>query len=139
MSQIRGTGRTVLDRRNTRAVYSYLGKAVKTMRNCPQHSTTTDKLSSYPKAIHRLLREGRCPQDTEHRTSKYLNNIIDADHGGLKRMIPPTRGFQTMTTASATIKGFEVMRMIRRCHCLLCKPKVAGKIQFINKLFDVAV
>ena len=48
-----------------------------------------------------------------------------------------TRGFQTMRTASATIKGFEVMRMIRRCRCLLCKPKVAGEIQFINKLFDV--
>jgi transposase, IS6 family len=43
-----------------------------------------------------------------------------------------------MRTASATIKGFEVMRMIRRLHCLLCKPKVTGEIQFINKLFDVA-
>jgi IS6 family transposase len=42
-----------------------------------------------------------------------------------------------MRTASATIKGFEVMRMIRR-HCLLCKPKVTGEIQFIIKLFDVA-
>ena len=53
-------------------------------------------------------------------------------------MIRPTRGFQTMRTASATIKGFEVMRMIRHRHCLLCKPKVAGEIKFINKLFDVA-
>jgi hypothetical protein len=42
-----------------------------------------------------------------------------------------------MRTASAAIKGFEVMRTIRR-HCLLCKPKVAGEMQFINKLFDVA-
>jgi hypothetical protein len=29
------------------------------------------------------------------------------------------------------------MRSIRR-HCLLCKPKVAGELQFINELFDVA-
>jgi IS6 family transposase len=78
-------------------------------------SITTDKLGSYPKAIRRLQREGKLPQDTKHRTSKYLNNII-----------------------SVTIKGFEVMRMIRRRHCLLCKPKVACEIQFINKLFDVA-
>ncbi|RZU43236.1 hypothetical protein BDD14_4872 [Edaphobacter modestus] len=28
------------------------------------------------------------------------------------------------------------MRMIRR-HRLLCNPKVAGEIQFINKRFDV--
>ena len=106
--------------------------------NWPPHSITTDKLDSYPKAIGRLQHEGKLPQDTKHRTSKYLNNIIEADHGGLKRVIRPTRGFQTMRAASATIKGFEVMRMIRRRHCLLCKPKVAGEIQFINKLFDVA-
>jgi IS6 family transposase len=114
-----------------------LGKALKTMRNWPPHSITTDKLGPYPKAIRRPQREGKLPQETNHRTSKYLNNIIEADHGGLKRVIRPTRRFQTMRTASAAIKGFEVMRTIRR-HCLLCKPKVAGEIQFINKLFDVA-
>ncbi len=61
-----------------------------------------------------------------------------ADRGGLKRVIKPTRGFQTMKTASATIKSFEIMRMIKRRRCLLCKPKVPGEIQFINKLFDIA-
>ncbi|WP_130417596.1 DDE-type integrase/transposase/recombinase [Edaphobacter modestus] len=85
-----------------------------------------------------LRHEGKLPPDTKYRRSKYLNNIIEADHGGLKRVIRRTRGFQTMRTASATIKGFEVMRMIRRRHCILCKPKVAGEIKFINKLFDVA-
>ena len=59
-----------LDHRSRRAAYSFLGKAVKTMRNWPPRSITTDKLSSYPKAIHRLQREGRLSQDTEHRTSK---------------------------------------------------------------------
>jgi len=29
------------------------------------------------------------------------------------------------------------MRMIRRGHCLTAKPNAAGKIQFVNKLFDV--
>jgi transposase-like protein len=98
----------------------------------------TDKLGSYPKAIRRLHREGKLSKDTRHRTSKYLNNIIEADHGGLKRVIRPMRGFQTMRTAYATIKGFEIMRMIRRRHCFLCKPKVEGEIQFVNKLFDIA-
>jgi transposase-like protein len=93
---------------------------------------------SYPKAIRRLQREGTLSQKIKHRTSKYLNNIIEADHGGIKRVIRPTRGFQTMRTAYATIKGFEIMRMIRRRHCILCKPNVEGEIQFVNKLFDVA-
>jgi transposase-like protein len=34
---------------------------------------------------------------------------VEADHGKLKRLINPVRGFQSMKTAYATIKGFEVM------------------------------
>ncbi len=128
----------LLDRRNTSAAHRFLGKALRTMCNWPPHSITTDKLGSYPKAIHRLQREGKLYKHTKHRTSKYLNNIIEADHGGLKRVIKPTRGFQTIKSASTTIKGFEIMRMIKRRHCLICKPKVSGEIHFINKLFEIA-
>ena len=78
-----------------------------------------------------------CQASTKHRTCKYLNNIIEADHGALKRVIRPTRGFQTMKAAAATIKGFEVMRMIRRGHCLTCKPQVKDEVRFVIKLFDV--
>ena len=49
----------------------------------------------------------------------------------------PARFFQTMKTAAATTKGFEVMRMIRRGHCLTCKPHVKDEVRFVNKLFDV--
>ena len=34
-----------------------------------------------------------------------------------------------MKTATATIKGFEVMRMIRRGHCLTCKPHVKDEVR----------
>jgi hypothetical protein len=91
-----------------------------------------------PRGASPLQREGKLSQATRHRTSKYRNNILEVDHGGIKRVIPPTRGFQTMKTAYATIKGFEVTRMIRRRHYVLCKPKITGGIQFINKLFDIA-
>ena len=66
------------------------------------------------------------------------NNIIEADHGALKRVIRPTRGFQRMETASATLKGFEVMRMIRRGHCMLPEPGVTGEIRLVNQLFGLA-
>ena len=125
------------DRRNTPAAYHFLGNALTIMRHRPPSSITTDLLGSYPKAITRLQREGKQASDTKHRTSKYLNNIIEADHGALKRVLRPTRGFQTMKTAAATIKGFEVMRMIRRGHCLTCKPQVKDEVRFVNKLFDV--
>jgi transposase-like protein len=125
------------DRRNTKAAYRFLRKAVKTMSNYPPSSITTDKLASYPKAIRRLQGEGLLSKDAEHRTSKYLNNVIEADHGALKRVIRPTRGFQRMTTASATIRGFEVMRMIRRGHWVLTQPGAAGEVRLVNQLLGL--
>jgi transposase, IS6 family len=126
------------DRRNTKAAYRFLRKALKIMSAYPPASITTDKLASYPKAIRRLQREGHLRHDVEHRTSKYLNNIIEADHGALKRVIRPTRGFQRMKTADATIKGFEVMRMIRQGHCVLTQPGATGEVRFVNQLFGHA-
>lgn len=126
------------DRRNTRAAYRFLRKALKMMSGYPPCSITTDKLASYPKAIRRLQSEGLLSKDVEHRTSKYLNNVIEADHGALKRVIRPTRGFQRMKTASATLRGFEVMRMIRRSHCILPQAGVTGEIRLVNQLFGPA-
>jgi transposase-like protein len=65
------------DRRNTRAAYRFLRKALRTMRDYPPSSITTDKLASYPKAIRRLQREGLLSKDVEHRTSKYLTDVFD--------------------------------------------------------------
>jgi transposase-like protein len=76
------------DRRNTRAAYRFLRKALKLMSDYPPSSITTDRLASYPKTIRRLQNEGLLSKDVEHRISKYLNNIIEADHGALKRVIP---------------------------------------------------
>ena len=78
------------DRRNANAAYRFLRKALKAMSHCPPSSITTDKLASYPRAILRLQNEGLLSKDVEHRTSKYLNNILEADHGALKRVIRPT-------------------------------------------------
>jgi transposase, IS6 family len=126
------------DRRNTRAAYRFLRKALNMMGNYPPSSITTDKLAPYPKAIRRLQNEELLAKDVEPRTSKYLNNVIEADHGALKRVIRPTRGCQRMKTASATLRGFEVMRMIRRGHCMLPQPGVTGEIRLVNRLFGLA-
>ncbi len=117
------------DRRTTNAAYRFLRKAMKMMSAYPPSSITTDKLASYPKAILRLQNEGLLPKDVVHRTSKYLNDILEADHGALKRVIRPTRGFQTMKTAAATLMGFEIMRsrapkertFIRTLRCMVMR------------------
>jgi IS6 family transposase len=96
------------DRRDIRAAYRFLRKALKTMSDHPPSSITTDKLASYPKATQRLQRDELLLNSVEHQTSKYLNNVIEADHGALKRVIRPTRGFQRMTAAYATLKALKL-------------------------------
>ena len=81
------------DRRNTSAAHRFLGKAAKTMSKWPPSSITTDKLASYPKAIQRFKREGKLGDNVSHRTSKYLNNIVEADRGALKQVIRPLEAF----------------------------------------------
>ncbi len=68
----------------------------------------------YAAALAELKQEGRCPEETRHRQVKYLNHVIEADHGKLKQLIRPVRGFKTLKTAYATIKDFEVMRALRK-------------------------
>jgi transposase, IS6 family len=128
----------LLDRRNTRAAYHFLRKALRAMSDCSPSSITIDKSASYPKAIRRLQREGLLSKNVEHRTSKCLNNVIEADHDALKRLIWPTLGFQRMRTASATLNGFERTRMIRRCHHIRREPRATGEIRPVNKLFGLA-
>jgi transposase-like protein len=74
----------------------------------------------------------------EHRQAKYLNNRIEADHGPIKRLCRATLGFQSMKTAYSTLKGFEVMGMIRKRPFPNRSPGVTGEVRFVNKLFDLA-
>jgi hypothetical protein len=70
---------------------------------------------------------------------KYLNNVLEADHGKLKMLIKPVRGFKSMPTAYATIKGFEVMRALRkgqaRPWCL--QPGIKGEVRLIERSFGI--
>ncbi len=74
----------------------------------------------------------------KHRHVKYLNNRIESDHGKLKRMIKPTRGFQSMKTAFATLKGFEVMRMFRKkqMNVWLRNQGILGEVRLIERQFS---
>ena len=81
----------------------------------------------------------KCPPDTVHRQVKYLNNIIEADHGKLKRLINPVRGFKSMKTAYATLKGFELMRMFKKGQLDMWKygQDLTGEIRLIERQFGI--
>ena len=91
--------------RNAGAAKQFLGKALKSIPNRDHPRTiNTDKNSTYGKALSQLRAEGKCSPYLEHRQVKYLNNIIESNHGKLKRLINPTLGFRSMRTAYATSK-----------------------------------
>ncbi|MGH6841463.1 MAG: hypothetical protein ACREDV_05135 [Methylocella sp.] len=56
----------------------------------------------------------------------------------MKQLINPTQGFTTLPAASATIKGFEVKRMIRKGQCLLLEWGPTEEVRFVNRLFRLA-
>ncbi len=135
-------GRTVdfllTHRRNAKAARRFLAKALRSRQDWPPHVINTDKNPAYGEALRQLKRDDPDAEIIEHRQVKYLNNRIEADHGPIKRLCRATLGFKSMKTAYATIKGFEVMRMIRKRQCILLEPGITGEVRFVNKLFDLA-
>ena len=99
----------------------------------------TDKAPTYAAAIAELKKEGKCPKETEHRQVKYLNNVVEADHGKLKQLIRPVRGFKTLKTAYATIKGFEVMRALRKGQAAIFNltHDMRGEARIIERAFGI--
>ncbi len=53
------------------------------------------------------------------RQSKYLNNIVEQDHRGVKRVTQPMLGFKSFWSARIIIAGIETMHMIKKgqMHC----------------------
>ncbi|MBT8499703.1 transposase, partial [Pantoea agglomerans] len=69
---------------------------------------------------------------------KYLNNVIECDHGKLKRIISATLGFKSMKTAYATIKGIEVMRALRKGQAksfYFGHPQ--GEMRLVSRVFEI--
>ena len=50
----------------------------------------------------------------EIRQIKYLNNIVEQDHRGVKRLTRPMLGFQAFDSAQSTLIGIELMHMIKK-------------------------
>jgi IS6 family transposase len=126
--------------RNTKAAKRFLGKALGGLKDWEKPEIiNTDKAPTYTAAIAELKAEGKCPKDTQHRQVKYLNNVVEADHGKLKQLIRPVRGFKTLKTAYATIKGFEVMRALRKGQAAAFNltRDICGEARLVERAFGL--
>ena len=63
-----------------------------------------------------LKADGSLPANTKLRSSKYLNNVIEQDHRGVKRRI-----------AAITIAGIELLQRIRKGQFGLGRLGVQGQ------------
>ena len=62
------------------------------------------------------------------RASKYLNNMVEQDHQGVKSRIKTILAFKTFDRAAVTIAGVELLRRIRKGQFNLGRLCIAGQV-----------
>jgi IS6 family transposase len=70
----------------------------------------TDRAPTYPLVVEELVPAAR------HRTDRYANNHIEADHGCLKARLRPMRGLKQDRSARIVIAGHGLVQNLRRGH-----------------------
>ena len=64
-------------------------------------------------AVHEVQRDGLLPKHIRLRCSKYLNNLVEQDHRGIKSRTRTILGFKNYASA-ATTAGIELLHRIRK-------------------------
>jgi transposase-like protein len=100
-------------RRDVGAAKAFLRKAIKSQGSAPQ-TITLDGYAASHRAVREMKADGQLLTDTKVRSSKYLNNLIEQDHRGVKLRIGPMLGFKWFRTAAITIAGVELLRRIHK-------------------------
>ncbi len=120
-------------KRDAQAAKRFLRKAMKAVHTQEPRVINVDKNAAYPKAIYELKEKEELTEKVELRQNKYLNNIR-----GIKRLIKPGMGFGSFNTAWRTIKGYEIMNMMRKGQIKgVEKGAVIERVKFINQIFEV--
>ncbi len=100
-------------KRDAKAAKRFLRKTLRAIHTQTPRMITVDKNPAYPKAIKELKAAKKLPEVVKLKQIKYLNNIVEQDHRGIKRLVKPGMGFGAFNTARRTLRGYEVMNMIR--------------------------
>jgi transposase-like protein len=96
-------------RRDAEAARRFFDRALGSTKVTPVE-VVTDKAAVYPRVLDELL------PSAWHRTDRYANNSIEADHGQLKRRLRPMRGLKTDGGARVITAGHPFVQNVRRGH-----------------------
>jgi transposase-like protein len=99
--------------RDVAAAKAFFNKAIQ-QEGRPPHTITLDGYAASHRAVREMREGGPLPRRTKLRSSKYLNNLIEQDHRGIKFRTRPMLGFKNFESATITIAGIELLRRIRK-------------------------
>ncbi len=85
-----------------------------------------DGYAASHQAVRELKAGGLLPTDVKLRLSKYLNNLIEQEHRGVKQRIAVMLGFKRFRNAAITIAGIELMHRVRKGQFALGRLGVQG-------------
>ena len=113
-------------RRDIAVAKAFFRKAIKGQQLAPQTIALDGDAASH-RAVRELKTEGSLPADTKLRSSKYLNNLIEQDHRGMKQRFAVMLGFKVFRNAAITIAGIELMHRIRKARFGLSRLGAQGR------------
>ena len=106
--------------RDAQAARRFFERAITTTKITPVE-VVTDKAAAYPAMLDELL------PGAWHRTDRYANNHIEADHGRLKARLGPMRGLKQDCSARVIIAGHALVKNVRRGHYELAVEEQVGR------------
>jgi transposase-like protein len=110
----------VSTRRDSTAARRFFERAIGTTKTRPVE-VVTDRAPTYPLVVEELM------PAAWHRTDRYANNRIEADHGRLKARLRPMRGLKQDGSASVIIAGHAFVQNVRRGYYELAVEEPAGR------------
>jgi transposase-like protein len=113
-------------RRDVAAAKAFFRKAINNHQHPPE-TITLDGYAASHRAVREMKADGSLPRNTKQRSSKYLNNLIEQDHRGVKQRIAVMLGFKQFRHAAITIAGIELMHRIRKGQFGLRRLRVRGR------------
>ena len=99
-------------KRDTQAAKSFFRKAIR--ENGKPEKINVDKSGANKAALDAINQGYLDKQQIEIRQNKYLNNMIEQDHRFIKKRTRAMLGFKSFNGARQTIKGIEILHMIRK-------------------------
>jgi putative transposase len=109
------------EQRDQEAALRFLKKAIR--RHGVPEKITIDGSAANEAAIKRFNEEHGTA--IEIRQIKYLNNMVEQDHRGVKRITRAMLGFKSFAAAQAILVGIELMHMLKKSQ-LVVEEAVEG-------------